>query len=158
MLKKIIITIIILGAIGAVVYVVRGNDKGTEYVTAQVTRGTLTQSVEATGKVESAERIDLNFRTTGRISEMSVNVGDTVRANAILARLDSRALTSKVADARARVDKEKADYQKLLAGASDADIKVAEDTAEQKLQDLKAAQNTRDSLMPKRDTELANLK
>jgi HlyD family secretion protein len=159
MLKKIIIFLILIGVATAVVsYFVVGKEQNIEYVTSTVESGTLTQSVEATGKVESIERIELNFRTTGRIEDMNVKVGDEVTSNQILARLESRALMSKVSDARAKVEKEKADYDKLLAGASDEDIKVDEDMVAQKEKDVASAENSLVNLRVKRKIELDNLK
>lgn len=159
MLKKIIIIIIVVGVIGAIVWSVKSRGaSGVEYVTETAKQGTLTQSVEATGKVESMERIDLNFRTAGRISEMNIKVGDEVRKGTILAKLESRALLSRVADAQASVDREKADYEKLLAGSSDQNIQVAEDTVAQEEQDVLTAENSLVNMRQKRKTELDNLK
>jgi HlyD family secretion protein len=159
MFKKIFFAIIIIGVIGAVVWSVKFREPAApEYVTEIVEFGTLTQSVEATGKVESMDRIELNFRTSGRINEMKVAVGDVVRLGDVLSRLDNRALLSRVSDAQAQVDKEKADYNKLIAGASQQDIQVTQDTVSQKQQDLTAAKNTVINLNLKKNTELSNLK
>jgi len=163
MLKKILkistIAIIILVIIGAIAYYFLGGfKKGAEYTTVKVERGLLTQSVEATGKVESVDQIELNFKTTGRIFLISSKVGDRVAKNQILARLESGALQSRVIDARAQVAKAKADYDQLIAGASNEDVKVTQDTVEQKKQDIATAQNNLASLKIKRDTELLNLK
>lgn len=44
-----------------------------------------------TGEVQARTKIDLAFRVTGQISELNVTVGDHVRANQVLARIDSEA-------------------------------------------------------------------
>lgn len=157
--KKIILitaaAIIILGCFG--VYLVATKKKAPEYVTAPVMRGKLVQSVEATGKVKSAERIQLNFKTSGRIAKIYVVAGDKVTSGQILAQLESQALSSKVTDARARLQQAQADYDKLLAGASDADVTVSQKSVDQKQSDLIAAENDLANLHVKRDTELNNL-
>ncbi|OIO49245.1 MAG: hypothetical protein AUJ34_01610 [Parcubacteria group bacterium CG1_02_41_12] len=159
MIKKVIIGIIILMIGGMVLWFLKfRTTQGPEYVTETAQIGTLTQSVEATGKVESMQRIDLNFKAGGRIEQMNVKVGDKVRSGQVLARLDSRALMSRISDAQAEVDKQKADYEKLVAGASDTDIKVTEDTVAQKQQDVASAENSLVNLRAKRKTELDNLK
>ncbi|PJC40506.1 MAG: hypothetical protein CO042_03445 [Parcubacteria group bacterium CG_4_9_14_0_2_um_filter_41_8] len=159
MIKKVIIGIIILMIGGMVLWFLKfRTTQGPEYVTETAQIGTLTQSVEATGKVESMQRIDLNFKAGGRIEQMNVKVGDKVRSGQVLARLDSRALMSHISDAQAEVDKQKADYEKLVAGASDTDIKVTEDTVAQKQQDVASAENSLVNLRAKRKTELDNLK
>lgn len=139
-----------------VISVYRNAAKQEEYTSIRVSRGTLEQTVDATGKVESAEKIDLNFRITGRIAEILMESGDAVKSGQVLARLDASTLESEMSDARARYFESEADYQKLLAGASKADIKVAEDTVAQKEQDLAAAKNNLESLVLLQETELGN--
>jgi len=156
--KTIIIIIIIITAIGAIFWHFQTSKKSPEYTTFKVIKGTLTQSIDATGKVESAESINLNFKTTGRIASILVKVGDKVTAGQTLATLESKALQSRIDDARAKLAQAQADYQKLLAGASAEEIKIAENTVSQKKQDLTAAKNNLTRLKSLRDTELLNLK
>ena len=159
MFKKIFIIFIIVGIASAILWAVKFRQIAPpEYVVETAMIGTVTQSVEATGKVESMERIDLNFKTSGRISEMNVSVGDEIKKGAVLAKLESRALMSRVSDAQAQVAKEKADYDKLIAGSSDQGIQVAQDTVSQKEQDVSSSENTLVNLRVKRTVELNNLK
>ncbi|MFH1610549.1 MAG: efflux RND transporter periplasmic adaptor subunit [Patescibacteria group bacterium] len=153
----IIIAVIVIFIIVSIV-LVASNGKKAEYVTATVERTTLKQSVDATGKIESAEKIDLNFRTTGRISQILVKVGDEVKTGRVLARLEGMALQSQIDDAIARVNQAQASYDQLIAGSSPEDIRVAENTAAQRQQDLIAAGNNLENLMDKRDIELLNLR
>ena len=76
--KKIwlIVIIILLILVSGSVFLVAKNSKKTEYVTAIIEQATLKQTVDATGKIESAEKIDLNFKTAGRISQILVKIGD----------------------------------------------------------------------------------
>jgi len=158
--KKIIYLIIfaVIAVAAAVGIIYNRKGSGPEYVTEPVHFGTLTQTVEATGKVESAERIELNFKTTGRVSRMLANVGGHVSRGQLLAQLESQALSSQVDDARARLANEEAQLEKLLAGSSEEDVKVAEDTVTQKEESLKSAENTLSTLLKKQDIELENLK
>ncbi|MFA6551564.1 MAG: efflux RND transporter periplasmic adaptor subunit, partial [Patescibacteria group bacterium] len=163
MLKKIfsktgVIILLVVVAIGGAYFYFSSQKTAPEYTTVAVKRGPLTQSVDATGKVESAERINLNFKTTGRIAQITVKAGDKVSTGQILARLESRALQSQVADAQARLNQAEADYDKLLAGASTEDVQVTEKTVSQKNEDLAAAENALATLQTKRDTELVNFK
>lgn len=158
-MKKIIIILVIITVIGGgVFFALQKFKQGPEYTTVAVERGTLKQTVEATGKVESAERIELNFKTTGRLSDILVKVGDQVKKDQELAKLDAQALASKVSDAQAKLNQALADYEKILAGSSAEDIRVAEDTVAQKLEALNAAKNDLANLKSKRDTELQNYK
>jgi HlyD family secretion protein len=84
--------------------------------------------------------------------------GDKVTVGQKLAQLESRSLQSQIADARARLKKAQADYDKIIAGASSQDIQVSEDTVAQKRQAVTAAENDLATLSSTRETELNNLK
>jgi len=156
--KTIIIIIIILAVLAVIILALTGSKKQPEYSLFEVKRGILKQSVDATGKVESADRIELNFETTGRIAKIYVNVGDKVTAGQKLAELEAGALRNKVAEATASLLEAQANYQETLAGASAEDIRVSEDTVAQKEQDLITAQNNLATLEEVSQTELTNLK
>lgn len=158
--KKKLIIFIIIGVviIGGIAAVIQSGKKAPEYTTIVVERGTLKQSVDATGKIESAETIDLNFKTTGRLKNVYIKAGDNVTAGQKLAELEAGALSSKVSDAQAKVNQAQADYDETLAGASAEDVIVSENTVEQKNQTLLAEKNSLNNLKLKRDTELQNLK
>lgn len=64
------------------------------------------------------ENIDLAFPKTGRVNMVNVKSGDVVKKGQILASLD-------FADARGALEIAKANYQKLINGATNADIDVA---------------------------------
>ena len=158
MFKKIILIFIVLGVAAGIAYVLVRPEPQPEYTTHRVERGLLQQTVDATGKIESTERIDLNFRITGRIASISARAGDVVTQGQELARLDAGALESKLADARATLSKAQADYAQLLAGASDSEVRVAENKVSEKEQALTNANNMYRNLLTLRDSELFNLK
>src|SRR5262245_8188799 len=58
---------------------------------------TLTATVNATGQIEPAQVVALNFTSPGRVSAVLVKVGDTVAQGDSLARLDTRELALRVA-------------------------------------------------------------
>lgn len=85
-----------------------------EYETAIVTRGDLTQTVEATGKLESSNDVSLRFELSGTLQAINVREGQTVTTGTILATLRSAELNAAVAQASANL-------QLKLAGASAQD-------------------------------------
>ncbi len=99
----------------------------TTYVTAAVERGSITQTVEVTGQVESADEIDLNFKSGGIIQSIGVKVGDEVKAGQTLASLRAGDISAQINDAQAAVDIARSELDKLLAGASDEDIQVTQE-------------------------------
>ena len=100
--------------------------KKPEYITAEVTRGNLVQTVEAVGTVTSEKDLDLQFRSAGIVSDVSVKQGDIVRAGQRLASLRAGSLAASIASAQASVQEAQAQLQALLEGARPEDIAIAE--------------------------------
>ncbi|MEA2097654.1 MAG: efflux RND transporter periplasmic adaptor subunit [Patescibacteria group bacterium] len=121
----IIITIVVL-AIGS--YVAYGFMKEPElkYTTAKVTNGEILQTVSATGAVEAETKLDLHFMNSERIREINVSVGDSVKKDEVLAKLDIIQLTSQLNKAKAGLSAAQANLSKLLEGATIEDIRVSE--------------------------------
>lgn len=121
-----IILVIILIIIGWAIF-----KKGeSPYTFAQVMRGDVIEEVSATGTVESAEEVNLRFKTSGIIESISYKVGDKVRKGAYIARLSSGDLQSQYLQAQASYNQAKAKLDQLLAGATTEEIKVAEQVVE----------------------------
>ena len=64
-----------------------------------------TGEIGLVGEVRAAQRAELAFAVPGRVSAVFVDVGDTVRAGQVLARLDAVALQAQLASASAEVDR-----------------------------------------------------
>ena len=100
----IIIAAIIIIAGG--IYFLTKNGNGGELITVQ--KGTVTQSVLATGKIKAVENVSLGFENSGKVSELYINVGDRVEAGQILAKLDSNELYADLNKAQANVSLKRA--------------------------------------------------
>lgn len=72
--------------------------------TFTVSRGTLQQTVTASGTIEPASTEDLNFTSPGTVTAVDVQAGQTVKAGQVLASLDSAQLQAAVAQAQQTVD------------------------------------------------------
>lgn len=90
-----IVVIIILGS-----FLFKKNGQIT-YETATIARGTVIEQVTTTGQVKPKDFASLKFKTTGTISRLAVDVGDTVYAGQTLAALDAGELAKKVTQAEA---------------------------------------------------------
>lgn len=70
--------------------------------TATVTTGSVTQAVDLSGSVQRVDQVAAGFRTAGKVTAVRVDVGDTVTAGQVIARIDDaalqRAVTVKQAD------------------------------------------------------------
>lgn len=129
-----VLIIIILAAVFAVFKI--GQKPAATYQSEEVKRGNLTQSVTATGAVESATEIDLNFKVAGKLAELNVKEGDTVAAGKLLARLEAGSLMAQVAQNQANLKSAEANLEKIKAGSSAEDVEVSEFKAVKTQNDL----------------------
>jgi multidrug efflux pump subunit AcrA (membrane-fusion protein) len=152
----ILVVVVICAAVGFRVY--QSSNTPTQAVAAgtpvAVKIGTLSTSVTASGSVIATKTADLTFDVSGKIANISVNVGDTVKSGQELGKLDTSALeialtqaqsklksaqielqqaqkggtADEIAAAQSSYDSAVAQYQQTAKGSSDSDIKAAEQT------------------------------
>ncbi len=123
-----LVAILIIG--GAIV---RARSKGTAitYETATAERRDLVQTVEATGEMKPADRIDLSFKNSGTVRAMNVKIGDKVTAGQLLAELKNDTLVFALRNAQASLAIAAANLNARLAGETPQSIHVAETQVQQ---------------------------
>src|SRR5258705_10139018 len=88
-LRKVLVALVLVtSALGGTVAYVQAAKTTTTYRTAQVTYGTITQSIGMAGNLQPVSQANLNFASSGTVQAVSVNVGQTVAAGATVATLD----------------------------------------------------------------------
>ncbi len=145
-------TKIIIAVVALIVIAIGYNmskPKALNYTSAKVERGDVIQTVSATGAVEAAKKIDLNFMSSDKIKEINVKVGDSVKGGDILAKLDTSKLDAQLSQSQAALAAAEANLQTVLEGSTDEQVKVAAtaaenakialDTAKQNLEDTKTS-------------------
>jgi len=75
--------------------------KGITYEFAPVTRGSVVETVTATGQIKPEQYASLRFKTSGSIAKLNVDVGDKVFTGQILASLNAGDLSKRVTQAEA---------------------------------------------------------
>ena len=132
-LKKLWWVILLVVIIGLVVfyYINKSNAPKVEYTTEKVKRGELMQTVEATGNIEPAKKINLNFQSSGILSKKNVEVGRDVKEGAVLLALDEKNLQYQVDQAAANLAQAQANLDKMIAGAGSKEINVTQKSAAQ---------------------------
>lgn len=109
--KKWIIWILIgVAVIGGIFWYVKSRAPKTTYTTADVEKGSLTQTVSVTGKVNPNEQIDLTFKTTGILESINVDVGDSVEKGEVLAKIDKGTLAAQLDEALAQLKYQKENW------------------------------------------------
>ena len=135
--KKVIIPAIIVGVV-LVAVAVRASRRDTapQYETTTVMHGNLTQTVDASGNVASADELDLRFESSGRVARVYKKANDNVKKGQLIATLDLSELNARVAQASAGVARVQSNLDKILAGETDAyisNLKAKRDQAQANL-------------------------
>lgn len=133
--KTVIWSIIAFAVLAGIVYFSYLRKPKVQYETADVQKSTVTQTVSASGTLMANDDVGLNFETPGRIKEVDIDVGQKVGKGDVLAILDQKNLQLDVDQARANLEKARAD-----AGVTSDSIHTAEvavDNAQKALNDTK---------------------
>ncbi len=100
---------------------------------AEITRGSVTSTVSATGNVQAREEAKVAFTATGIVAQVRVRVGDTVRAGDVMATLETSDAEHTLAKARLSFKNAEsaliiahANYSKTIEGPVAADIQAAQ--------------------------------
>lgn len=123
--KKIIIFSSIVVLLIILFFTFSKKDK-TEYVTIDLKRQDLIQTVSEIGTVKANKELNLNFLQVGRLNNLAVSVGDQVKSDQILAELDYSSLLIRREEVSASLNIAKANMDKIVRGATANEIKIAE--------------------------------
>ena len=177
-MRRMITVLVILAAIigGSVFgYRIFAQDRATarlDYETYVVRRGTVVSTVSATGSIEPEQRVDLSFKSPGRVAEVYVKAGDQVKKGQVLAALETTDLklalaqaeatlrinqarleqvrkgpeASEIAAAKAQLESAQAAYRQLLAGPSEDEKRAAMAAVERARAALEQAQAAYDQV------------
>lgn len=134
--KKVsIVFVVVIIVIAYFVFSNRGDD-GYTYVVAEFRD--LVQEVSVTGRVVPAESVDLAFERTGRVSNIYINIGDSVYAGQTLISLENGDQLAQLNQAKANLEIQQATLDELNRGSRLEEIevqKVKVTNAEKALQD-----------------------
>ena len=126
--KLLVALVLITTALGGTIVYAQAAKTTTTYRTAQVTYGTITQSLGMAGNLQPVSQADLTFASAGTVQSVSVQVGQTVAAGDTLAALDPTLLSAQLLQAQ--------------AGLATAQAKLTQDRAGATAQTLTSAQNS----------------
>jgi HlyD family secretion protein len=165
-IRSIVITIIVLLAAVALVFVgsqlMGGNQANAAegIQTVVVERTTLRASVDATGSIVPETRLELSFKSAGRVAEIMVEEGDQVKAGEALAKLETDDLEQALVQAQASLAISEAQLAQTEEGASAEDLASARAALESALADyeeVKVGPSQEDITVAKADMEKARI-
>ena len=154
--KKIIITLVILLALGGItaLTIYRSRANVIKVTTAVVARQDLTSIVSGTGQIKPKTYVNIGATAFGRITKLNAKEGDHVKAGAVLATLENVQPTATVAAQSASIAASRTDINSYLAAeqTARANITQAKADLEQKRLDFERSKALYDGkLIAKQD-------
>jgi HlyD family secretion protein len=145
--KRIIIVIIVILAVGIGVgaYYYAREKNPPQVMTANISRGDITEAVSATGTLEAVTTVQVGTQVSGTIQSLGADFNSIVHKGQVVARLDPALFQTQIEQARANLVRAQADTERNKVAVDDAarKLKRAEDLAARKLvapADLETAQ------------------
>ena len=120
-------------------------------------RGEIVQEVSVTGKVKPAESLDLAFDVSGTVSQIYFDVGEPVKANQVIARLDSSQLGAELEKTRANLAAETARLEELQKGTRIEELVAARTALTNAQKSFSDAKVTLESVQNKANIDLASV-
>ena len=147
-MKKLILTLIVLGVVGggAAAYYLTKDGPEPTVTTLQITRGDIVDSVGATGTLEAVETVDVGTQVSGTVSELYADFNSIVKKGQVIARLDPSLIQTQIEQQRANVTRAEADLERLRVTLADAEQKLS-----------RAKELSARSLIPKTELETAEI-
>ena len=88
-----------------------GKSKKKEYITVDITRGDITQSVTATGEIQPVNTINVGSQVSGTIEDIFVDYNSHVKKGDILLKIEPSVLQSTVDESLATLDSMKSELK-----------------------------------------------
>ncbi len=101
-----------------------GNGNNISYKTAEAKRGDLILNVTATGTLQPVSQVDVGSELSGTLATVEVDFNDTVEKDQVLARLDTTALESRIAEGKASLQQAEAKVKEARATEQETKVKA----------------------------------
>jgi RND family efflux transporter MFP subunit len=152
-----VIGLVVILIVGSNVYKKLATNIENTFNVYKVTRQSLMTTVSETGVVKISDEISLSFKYGGRIDNIYVKVGDKVKQDESLTKVDESDFFIQYQQSDASVQSAQAQLDKILAGATESDIDIVKAQVESAKVNL---QNKEDSLANTKldaDNDIANI-
>lgn len=117
-------------------YYFNNSAENTNYTIIPVSLGSVSEIVSVTGNVKPLSAVDLAFERGGRISNINIKVGDSVKTGQTLASVSNSDLAANLEQAQANLKKALAQYQNTKNGTRPEEITLQETQVEKSVLDL----------------------
>ena len=111
-MKKIVTIIIVIAVIvGAFFFFRSGDKKVTTYETVELKKGSINNTVTATGTIEPITKVDVGTQVSGTISHIYVDYNSVVTKGQLLAELDRKLLEAELKSEMANLKSSKSEFE-----------------------------------------------
>lgn len=128
--------VIVVGLAVALAIRQQSEKKGISVSTAALETGSIHASISAKGTVEAKEKVNAQFQTSGRITEILVAEGDAVKKGDPLIRLDSEDVDRRIRDAELQVQIARSNRARSSTGSAQTAVSTAQDQLEKSQKNL----------------------
>ncbi len=123
---KYIILLLVVIAVGVIAFIIFGNKKDSSLDLISVKRGDISEIVRVTGKTVATKDVSLGFEVSGRIKQVTAEVGSKVKSGDSLVVLDTEQLRAELAIASAGLETDRASLADVVDGTRPEEIAVSE--------------------------------
>jgi len=122
------VLLILVGLGGFGLWVFRGSAKEAVFTTVAITRGTITQTVSATGTLQAVVTVQVGSQVSGTIAKLYADFNSKVTKGQVIAELDQGKYKARVEEERANVVSAQADLAKTKVSLEDTERTLARAT------------------------------
>ncbi len=125
-IKWIVLPVLVAGAAagGVMYYRAEPAQASAELITAEVSRGDVVETVQATGSLEAVTTVQVGSQVSGAIKALHADFNSEVRKGQVVAELDPSLFQTQVEQARATVVRLQADLDRAKVQVDDAQLKL----------------------------------
>ncbi len=113
--KKYVIGIIIIAVAAIIALTFLFKNGSAKYITKEITRGTITEYVEASGTIKPINTIAVGTQVSGTVARIYVDYNSQVKKGQLLAELDPSLFQANVEQSTAKLNNAQAAYSKAQA-------------------------------------------
>jgi HlyD family secretion protein len=120
-----ILCAVIVVTVSVTAYYRSSGEKPALYATAQVTRGDLVETVEATGTLQAVTTVQVGTQVSGTIKALHADFNSIVKNGQVIAELEPSLFQAQVDQARASLSKLQADVERARVEVDDTQVKLS---------------------------------
>ncbi len=121
--KRLLLLSILLG-VGTTLYLIKFQEEQKDYEYQTIEKSDITQKVSVTGKVKPIDESDLTFENNGKIQEVYVKVGDSVKSGDTLVKLTNQELWAQKTEAIANLRQVQAQLKEAQKGNREEEVQI----------------------------------